>query len=262
MDFLQFDALSQGTFQKRYKRFFVDVERPEGHVETVHCANTGSMKSCLVESCRVYTSSSNNPDRKLKSSLELMELPDGLACLNTSRANIFLDRFFERYFKNPNDAFDFDGLQLFKSDFGGYCQHKREAKVSEASRFDFLLEDAAKSRKAWIEVKSVSLRLDESTLAFPDAVTERGQKHIEELMRVAEKGDDAYLFFVLMRGADIDARTLARGFRAAHELDPKYSQMLNAALKANVKARIVVPRIRISGLGMRGYFPLTPPESR
>lgn len=259
----QFESLESGVFSSRYKRFFVDVVRNDGSVEVVHCANTGSMKSCLLPEANVFTSRSKNPNRKLQSSLELMELPDGLACLNTARANDVMGALFQNFFENK-DLFSrnaFQGLDLFESDFGGFTQCDREAKYTKETRFDFGLSNGAGQNTGWLEIKSVSLRLSEDVLAFPDAVTTRGQKHIEELTQLAIQGSRAFLLFVVMRASNLEARTVARSFRAAHEIDSRYAALLSQAVEAGVQVRVVVPSIAASGIGIRGYFKFNQEEN-
>lgn len=231
--------LVRGTFLKRYKRFFADVALPSGEVLTVHCANSGSMRSCLVEGAPAYILDSENPERKLRFSLELLELEDGLACLNTARANALVEK----------------ALPRMLSDLAPGGLVKREVKFSTETRFDFLIEGPHK--KVWVEVKSVSLRLDANTVAFPDAVTERGQKHLRELMSAIEQGEDAMLLFVCMRGAKVDPAALAHGFRAAHEIDPAYAQLLAQAKDKGASVRMLVPSLTPSGFDVRGFYKLS-----
>ncbi len=187
--------LKKCKFVKRYKRFLVDVLLDDGSVETVHCANSGSMKSCLIENTDAYILNSFNSERKLPYSLELFNLEDGLACLNTSRANSFVEKILQEVFsKKIKKSFDFSYEEFLK-----YNIINREVKFNEHTRFDFCLSSTHFLKKCWIEVKTVSLMLDSNTYAFPDAVTQRGQKHLKELMYAKENGDDAWLFFVLMR---------------------------------------------------------------
>lgn len=244
-------ALLCGAFEKRYKRFFVDMHVPGQGSLTVHCANSGSMKSCLLEGAPAWALDSGNPERKLRHSLELLELEDGLACLNTARANMLVERFLTS--PSAREALPPPDRALFASDFPSAYALKREAKYNAGTRFDFLAEFA--SGPMWIEVKSVSLRLAERVWAFPDAVTERGQKHLDELMEAKAAGQGAMLVFVMMRGASIPAETLAAGFRPAHEIDPRYAKLLSEAVDAGVAVRLLVPSITPSGFGVRGWYP-------
>ena len=258
--------LVRGTFLKRYKRFFVDVALPSGESLIVHCANSGSMRSCLVEGAPAYVLDSENPKRKLRFSLELLEFEDGLACLNTARANALVEKVLLGVLSRKCEflgTLPSESRRQLEADFsapGAQGEQervtlKREAKFSAETRFDFLLEGAPS--RLWVEVKSVSLRLNASTVAFPDAVTERGQKHLRHLMAAVEQGDFAMLLFVCMRGGSLEASQLALGFRAAQEIDPAYADLLANAKAKGVKVRMLVPSLTPQGFGVRGYFALS-----
>lgn len=248
--------LRKAKFVKRYKRFFVDVQLPNGSIEAVHCANSGSMKSCLVPDAPAYTLDSRNPERKLRHSLELLELDDGFACLNTSRANEFTENLLRLTVGQEKTPF-FEKCQFPYAKFKAFDTVLREAVFSAHTRFDFCLTSSKQpGKKCWIEVKSVSLRLDENTWAFPDAVTERGQKHLNELMHAKKNGDDAWMFYVMMRGNNIPAEKLAKGFRAAHEIDPTYAKLLEKAKDAGVHVAVIVPHITLTGFSLREFVVL------
>lgn len=255
----EYPELEKGSFVTRYKRFFVDVVTSNGTREAIHCANSGSMKSCLDEGCDVYFSRSTNEKRKLKGSLELMRLSDGLACLNTQRANDFVSRFLETIVVGPLETknrvlseLDEKCARLIETDLSQFVSIKREARFTDETRFDFLVTSSAAS--AWIEVKSVSLRLSDTVLAFPDARTERGEKHLNALIEAKQQGSGAFLYFVAMRASDKSAIEVAQSFRAAHEIDPKYAAALKNALETGVQVRVVVPEITTRGFKLRGYF--------
>ena len=131
---------------------------------------------------------------------------------------------------------------------------KREVKFSDKTRFDFCLLSSTSQRKCWIEVKSVSLHLEKNIYAFPDAITERGQKHLTDLIQAKKSGDDAWIFFVIMRGSTINADELAKNFRACHEIDAKYALLLEQAKKEGVGVAVIVPEITIQGFGLRGIY--------
>lgn len=253
MQVLNYDLpLEQTRFQKRYKRFFVDVKKLNGDNLTVHCANSGSMKSCMVENAPAFILDSQNYKRKLSHTLELLLLEDGYACVNTLRANQFIHNLFLKFFSNK--YLNFFAEKQFPIEFFSRWNHvKSEVKFGSDTRFDFCLSTSASSRKCWVEVKSVSLKIDDETWAFPDAVTIRGQKHLRELMHAREMGDDAWLFFVLMRGSQISEEKLAKGFRAAKEIDQNYSELLELAKKTGVKVALVIPNISPIGFGLRMF---------
>lgn len=252
------------VFQKRYKRFLCDVIVPELREQTltVHCANSGSMKSCLIEGCSALIIDSQNTERKLRYSLESLLLPDGWACLNTQRANqIFALLMSLRGELSAEQTFQ--GWHDFLNDFGT-GPFTAEAKYNSGTRFDGLVTPdpaAGHSENHWIEIKSVSLRLDDTTLAFPDAVTERGQKHLSLLTQAIQTPSSsqspknrATMVYAIMRGANVPAAALAASFRVAHEIDPHYAAAARLAAEAGVAFRILVVRPRAEGLDVDGYF--------
>jgi sugar fermentation stimulation protein A len=246
--------LEPGAFVKRYKRFLAEVKRPDGHVDVVHCANSGSMQSCLIPGAQAYTLDSLNPNRKLAHTLEFLELEDGLACLNTSRANSWVLSLMMQCTQNPSTSETFTkALGLSPT-----LHIKPEVYFDFYSRFDFCLTDPQHTQKrCWIEVKTVSLKLDETTYAFPDAVTSRGQKHMKGLTKACQKGDDAWLLFVIMRGSKVKCRTIYKGFRTAHEIDPTYAELFDTAVKNKVRVGILIPTLTLNGFGFRSFYEWT-----
>lgn len=212
---MRFDPpLEEGRLLRRYKRFLADIETASGEALTIHCPNTGSMLNCLSEGCRVWFSRSSDPKRKLPGTWELGETPHGrLACLNTGRANALVE----------------EALRAgIITELAGFTGLKREvAYGSEGSRADFRLDYLTGS--LFLEVKSVTLGFADSTVAaFPDAVTERGAKHLRELAALARQGGRAALLYCVNL-ADIDA------VRAAQEIDPAYAAGLCEARAAGVE---------------------------
>lgn len=254
-------ALEPGIFVKRYKRFFTDVERSCGLLETVHCANSGSMLSCLDERCPVFTLDSQNPERKLRHSLELMKYQDGFACLNTARANQIVEVFLNHAFTFANTVksqhiahLDSFQQKLIHTDFLHFGLPKRESVYLPGTRFDFSCDNAHQEQKHWIEVKSVSLRLGSGSLAFPDAKTERGQKHLVQLTHAASLQQRSTLIFVAMRGSETSPHEIAQNFKIAGHIDPVYLRYFKEAVASGVQIRILVPDISPTGFGLRGYF--------
>ena len=253
--FLYPRQLLKARFLKRYKRFFADVyleTDAEKNIFPVHCANSGSMKSCVENEAEALILDSENPERKLQYSLEGLKLEDGWACLNTQRANQILHSLMmARTNLNPQD---FPGADLFLKDFK--CGHfKAEAKFNAATRFDGLLVNDEK--KHWIEMKSVSLRLSPAKIGFPDAVTERGTKHLNELRNSLSSNSDATLIFAVMRGNNLDAQELASQFEIAYQIDSVYARAAHEARKAGVRFRLLITGMNENGLSVRGYSDLS-----
>ncbi|MCO7570856.1 DNA/RNA nuclease SfsA [Pseudomonas chlororaphis] len=212
---MRFDpALEQGRLLRRYKRFLADIETATGELLTIHCPNTGSMFNCMVEGGQVWFSRSNDPKRKLPGTWEISETPQGrLACVNTGRANGLVEEALRA------------GLI---SELNGFTGLKREVPYGqENSRIDFRLDYPHGS--AYVEVKSVTLGFDGSPVAaFPDAVTQRGAKHLRELASLAREGVRAVLLYcVNLSGID--------AVRPAEEIDPGYAAALREAVAAGVE---------------------------
>jgi len=201
--------LQSAFFLRRYKRFLVDVELPGGGEMTVHCPNTGSMRGCLTPGNRVYLSRSDNPKRKYAHTLEMIMVNQTWVGINTIRTNHLVREAMEK------------GLV---KELGDPDEIKSEVKVSDRSRLDFLVRRG--QRKIYIEVKNCTL-VENGTAMFPDAVTERGRRHLQELMALKKKGWDAGLIFCVQR-MDADR------FRPAAEIDLLYSEILAAAAQAGV----------------------------
>ncbi len=212
---MQFEPpLEQGRLLKRYKRFLADIEAANGELLTIHCPNTGSMFNCMQEGGRVWFSRSNDPKRKLPGTWELSETPQGrLACVHTGRANALVE-----------EALRAGVIR----DLAGFTALRREVPYGEErSRIDFRLDYP--SGPAFVEVKSVTLGFaDSNVAAFPDAVTERGAKHLRELATLARNGVRAVqLYCVNVSGIE--------AVRPAVEIDPGYAQGLREALAAGVE---------------------------
>lgn len=199
--------LIKGTLIKRYKRFFADVQLENGEIVTAHCPNTGAMTGCAIAGSIVYLSEHNNPKRKLKYSWEIVvNAQDEWIGVNTGRAN-----------KLVEEAL----LHKLFPDFTEYSQIQREVKYGqENSRIDLLL-SAENVLPCYIEVKSVTLK-ENGKGYFPDAVTERGQKHLRELMSIAAAGKRAVLMFCVQH-------TGIETVSPAEHIDPKYAQLCRDA---------------------------------
>ena len=215
-------TLETARLLRRYKRFLADIELASGEQITIHCPNTGSMLNCMVEGGQVWFSRSNDPKRKLPGTWEISETPQGrLACVNTGRANALVE----------------EALRAgVIGELAGFTGLRREvAYGEERSRIDFCLEYA--EGPAYVEVKSVTLGFDGSAVAaFPDAVTQRGAKHLRELAALARQGVRAVqLYCVNLSGVE--------AVRPAAEIDDAYAQALRAAVAEGVEVLAYGTRI-------------------
>ena len=200
------NKLISGRFKKRYKRFFVDV-KINSQVITAHCPNTGSMFGLLKENNKVWLSKSNNPNRKLKYTLEIIEDNKSKVGVNTHLTNKIVLHALQN--------------NLIK-DFNGVLEIKPEVKFGPNTRFDFLLKD--KKTKTFLEVKNVTLSRKKDIAEFPDAVTTRGLKHITELLKASKKGYKIFILYLIQRDD-------CKSFRIAKDIDPDYANALVKAVK-------------------------------
>ncbi|TRX52467.1 DNA/RNA nuclease SfsA [Thalassomonas sp. M1454] len=214
--------LQKATLIKRYKRFLADVILEDGSQTTLHVSNTGAMSGCAEPGDIIWYSTSDNPKRKYQYSWELTQTKaDHMICVNTIRANQLVEEAI-----NSNQI----------TELSGYAKLQREVKYgSENSKIDFLLSDGGLA-DAYVEVKSATL-LDNNQGFFPDAVTTRGQKHLRELMDVAQSGKRAVLLFAVLHSG-------IESVKAASHIDKKYGELIQQALSAGVE--IIVYKATIS----------------
>ena len=200
------NKLISGLFIKRYKRFFVDV-KVDNQILTAHCPNTGSMYGLLKKGNKVWISKSNDPKRKLKYTLEIIEDNKSKVGVNTHSTNKIV----------------LDALQnnLIK-EFNYISEIKPETKFGKNTRFDFLVIN--KNDKAFVEVKNVTLSRKKGLAEFPDAVTTRGLKHIYELENAEKKKYKIFIIFLIQRN-DCEVFTIAK------DIDPDYAKALKLAVK-------------------------------
>jgi len=200
------NRLIKGNLIKRYKRFFVDIKLKKEKI-TAHCPNTGSMLGLLEKGNEVFVTRNNDPNRKLKYTLEIIKVNKILFGVNTHRAN----RIVEHGLKNKL----IDEFKYIK-------KTKPEFKFSKDTRFDFLCD------KKLIEVKNVTLTRKNKIAEFPDAITTRGTKHLIKLVDSIKKKYDPYVLF-LTQIQDIEY------FRIANDIDSNYYENYLLAKKAGVQ---------------------------
>ena len=212
---MRFDPpLQEGQLQRRYKRFLADVVLTDGQEITAHCPNPGSMLGLTTPGARVWLSYTPNPKRKLPYSLEIVEETASatLVGVNTLRTNTLAREALENH--------TFPSLRA-------YHTLRREVPYGTASRIDFLLEHK-EEKPIYIEVKNVTLSRQKGLAEFPDAVTARGAKHMDELYAVRKTGSRAVVLFLAQR-ADCTHFTIAQ------DIDPHYAKALYRALKVGVE---------------------------
>jgi sugar fermentation stimulation protein A len=211
---MNYPELIPGRLIKRYKRFLADVELDSGKTVTAHCPNTGSMLNCCDPGSSVWLLDSDNPKRKLRYTWELVEV-DGqhLACINTNRANHLV-----------KEAI----IDCKIEELAGYDDLFTERPYGlEKSRVDLMLQKDGLP-DCYVEVKNVTLLTEDGIGLFPDAVTERGRKHLRELINVVEEGNRAVLFFNV-------AHSGIQHVSPSWDIDFKYSSTLQQAIELGVE---------------------------
>ena len=203
------DTLTEGRLIKRYKRFLADVELADGSVVVAHCANSGSMLGCKEPGSRVLLSPNRNPKAKLDWRWEMVEVGGHLVGINTS---------------HPNRLVEEAILDGTIKELQGFASLRREVKYGKNSRIDILLEDPG---LVYVEVKNVTLRVEDEA-QFPDAVTARGTKHLQELGDMVEEGHRAVMVYLVQRGD-------CNHFRPASHIDPTYAEALKGAVNKGVE---------------------------
>jgi sugar fermentation stimulation protein A len=209
--------LIPATLIRRYKRFLADVTLESGEEITAHVANPGAMTGLAAPGARVWLSKSDNAKRKLPFSWELVEVDFGggleLAGVNTGHPNLLV-------------AETLAAKAL--PELAGYASVRREVKYGTNSRVDFLLETEGRP-PCYVEIKNVHLMRRASLAEFPDCVTARGAKHLDELAAMAAGGARAVMLFVIQIGS-------ARKFSLARDIDPGYGRAFDRARAAGVEA--------------------------
>ncbi len=206
------NELIPGVLIKRYKRFFVDIKLKD-KIITAHCPNPGSMLKLLKKGNPVWITKSNNKKRKLEYTLQIIEVNKIKFCINTHISNKIVKEAIEK-----KTIYDLKDYNLIRA----------EKKFGKNTRFDFQLHNFRKDKKAFLEVKSVSLCRKEGRAEFPDAVTSRGKKHLESLMLANSQGYESFLLFLIQ----IEK---CETFSIASDIDPEYFKVFKEAQKNNVK---------------------------
>jgi len=221
-----------------------------------HCPNTGSLQGCLVEGATAYLAPATDPARKLQWTWKLAQVGPAWIGVDTSIAPTLV-----------HESISSGVL----TELGGYARVVSEVRygAEQGSRIDLLLarggrepaglKPAALARAQWddeervyVEVKNTTLRLDRDGVAqaaFPDAVTERGRKHLHELMHVIDQGHRAAMVFSVQRN-DCTA------FVPADAIDPAYGQALRQAVKHGVEIYALAATLDPAGVSLTTRLPV------
>ncbi len=222
--------LIKGTLIKRYKRFLTDIELDNGKIVTAHCTNSGSMESCIETGAPVYISPVNDPKRKTKYTWEMIYINNNWVGVNTAWPNLL--------------AYNAIVNKQIKG-FEKYHTVKREVKFGD-SRFDIYAEND--NEKCFVEVKNVTMK-DGKYALFPDAVTTRGQKHLNTLIEVKKQNIRAVMLYIVQR-TDVDI------FAPARHIDPKYAETLIEAINNGVEVIVLQANVSPSQIELIKQLPV------
>jgi sugar fermentation stimulation protein A len=220
--------LVEGRLIRRYKRFLADVQLADG-VVTAACPNTGSMMGCCDAGSRVWLSESDRATRKYRHTWELVQVGRVMVGINTGRPNALV-------------AEAIAGGVI--AQLAGYENVRREVRYGEeSSRIDLVLESPGRAA-CYVEVKNVTAAAARGVALFPDAVSERGARHLRELMRLKAQGLRPVQFYCVQRG---DVHEV----RPADGIDYEYGRTLREAIAAGVevlayRAKVTPREIRLA----------------
>ncbi|MGL4439208.1 MAG: DNA/RNA nuclease SfsA [Bosea sp. (in: a-proteobacteria)] len=228
---MKLPPLITGRLIRRYKRFLADVELDTGEVVTAHCANPGSMMGLSAPGSRVWLSVSVDPKRKLKHSWKLIEVDFGwsgpqLVSIDTGHPNPLAE-----------EAIRADVI----TELMGYSSLRREVKYGKNSRIDLLLTEPGRP-DAFVEVKNVHLMRHPGLVEFPDSVTSRGAKHLEELGDMVDAGHRSVMLFVVQMDGE--------RFALARDIDRTYGVAMDRAVARGVEVLVYVCRLDVSEINI------------
>lgn len=225
------NSLIPGKLIKRYKRFLADVELESGEIITAHCPNSGSMKTCQTPGWNVMLSYHDTPTRKYKYTWEMVHNDDCWIGINTGIPNQIVE-----------EAIKNDAIKSLK----GYPEIKREVSYGKNSRIDIFLRHDKKI--CYVEVKNVTLVEEDGFYYFPDSVTERGRKHLYELIDMVSEGQRAVMFYVIQRSD-------GSSFKPAAHIDPAYADSLREAYDKGVEILVYRAEVNPDSIILKNEIP-------
>jgi sugar fermentation stimulation protein A len=224
-----------GRLRKRYQRFFMEVMLDSGEVIIAHTPNTGAMIGLLAENNRVMLTSRREPKHHLPYTVQAIEIDQRFVGINTFLPN----RLIKESLSSP-----------LLSELRDYRQIQTEVAYGRQlrSRVDFFCSQSASNKPSlYLEIKNVTLKTGHHA-QFPDAVSARAHKHVDELVDAMEKGNRAALWFVVQRQ---DCQV----FSVASHIDKVYAQKVHDAQLRGLKIRALCARIDERGLTLTHEIP-------
>ncbi|MGH6762942.1 MAG: DNA/RNA nuclease SfsA [Phyllobacterium sp.] len=222
-----------GRLERRYKRFLADIVLDDGRFITASVPNTGSMLGLTAPGSRVWLTVSEDPKRKYPHALQIVEADNTLVGVNTGLPN----RIAEEAIRN--------GLL---PPLAGFAETRREQKYGRNSRIDLLLTGPQRPA-TYVEVKNVHFMRQTGLAEFPDTVTSRGAKHLDELGDMVEAGHRGVMLYVIQRN-DCDH------FRICDDLDSFYAASFARALNRGVEAYAIRCHISPEGIEAEATVPI------
>lgn len=221
--------LLEGIFVKRINRFIAHIYI-KNKIEEVHVANTGRMRELLVNGARVIVRNVDNPNRKTKYDLVMVYKNGTLVLIDSKMPNILLEKALQ---------------EELLEDFEKYDYVKREVSYGN-SRFDIALSNS--NENVLIECKCVTLVKDNNLASFPDAPTDRGRKHIYELIRAKEQGYRAVVFFVIQRDD-------AKSFTPNRDMDFQFADAVKEAYQKGVEFYAYICNVTLNEIEIKEKIP-------
>ena len=229
--------LVPGRLIRRYKRFLADIQLEGAGVITAAVPNTGSMLGCCDAGNRVWLSESDSATRKYRHTWELVQVGRVLVGINTGLPNALVAEAIA------------DGTI---GELGGYASARREVPYGEeASRVDIVLE-SPRRKPCYVEVKNVTAAASKGVALFPDCVSERGARHLRELMRLKAQGMRPVQVYCVQRG---DVREV----RPADGIDYEYGRTLREAIAAGVEVLAYRAKVTHSEIRLAEKIPVVCP---
>lgn len=224
--------LLSGILLRRYKRFIAEFELNDKTTKLAYCPNTGSMLGCSQPGSEIYLSHHPDPKRKYKYTWQLTRIQNTLVGVNPLLAN-----------KIVAEALKNGKISLLKK----YVNFRPEVNIGNKVRIDFCL-SSPDNPPCYLEVKSCTL-VRNAMASFPDAISNRGQKHLKELIKLAQAGYSAAILYLIQRDD-------GKCFQTADDIDPEYGKLCRQAKEKGVHILAYTAKIDLQQIVLKDPLPL------